>query len=109
MTIMSSKKYAIYIGYVIVKEKESTAFPSLCKTHIPIGTERTTRINSKPKSLHLITKEGSHTIGVGCHITAQSVLYYFSSIILVITDMATIKFSEVLPFFGITTSIRPTP
>ena len=104
--------FPIIYGYVIVKRKIKSSFTTwtvpFYKTHIPILTKRTTRVNSIIKAFHLITKKGTHTIGMGCHITTQSVFDYFARISC-ITDMTTIILLEVLPFFGVTASIRPTP
>ena len=96
--------FIIVYGYVVVKVK-STITPPFGKTHIPIATERATWINSIIGTFHLITNKRSHTTCVCCQIATQSVFHYFAFCIFV-TYMATIKFAKVLPFFGITTSIR---
>ena len=74
--------------------------PSLSKTHIPILTKGAARINSKIKIPHLFSKEGIHTILMGCHITTHTVHYL--SPILFITYMTMHKLSEFLSFFSIT-------
>ena len=99
--------FIIVYGYVVVKVKLTITSP-FCKTHIPILTERATWINSIIETFHLITKKRSHTTRVCCQIATPSVFHYFAFCIFV-TDMATIKFAKVFPFFRITLSIRPTP